>query len=105
MVNRFSDSCQPPEHVKYDPWRGFAPNNEFNRSRTRQCLRKIGKSVCSPSHAWIDLHRYQRLAQAALRQDLQDGAFSIHAVSDQHIVNAYHLIEQLANLPLRTLDA
>ena len=68
-------------------------------------MRKIGKSVCSPSHAWIDLHRYQRLAQAALRQDLQDGAFSIHAVSDQHIVNAYHLIEQLANLPLRTLDA
>ena len=40
-----------------------------------------------------------------LRQDLQDGAISIHAVSDQHIVNAYHLIEQLANLPLRTLDA
>lgn len=40
-----------------------------------------------------------------VRTDIQDGALNIHPVGDDQVVAALHLIDQVAPLPLRTLDA
>ncbi|HRE17629.1 MAG TPA: type II toxin-antitoxin system VapC family toxin [Rhodocyclaceae bacterium] len=40
-----------------------------------------------------------------LRIDIQDGAIVVHPVADNQFAQAYHLIDQLQDIPLRTLDA
>lgn len=40
-----------------------------------------------------------------VRIDIQDGLLAVTPASDPHFVAAFHLIGQLAQLPLRTLDA
>lgn len=47
----------------------------------------------------------ERAAMDEVRRDIQDGAVLVHPVSDPAVAAAYHLIDQLADLPLRTLDA
>ena len=44
-------------------------------------------------------------AMDEVRTDIQDGALIVHPINDDQVVHALHLIEQLAPLPLRTLDA
>ncbi|MBU1665786.1 MAG: type II toxin-antitoxin system VapC family toxin [Gammaproteobacteria bacterium] len=44
-------------------------------------------------------------AMDEVRTDIQDGVLAIHPVSDDQVVHALHLIDQVAPLPLRTLDA
>ncbi|MEW5889799.1 MAG: type II toxin-antitoxin system VapC family toxin [Pseudomonadota bacterium] len=46
--------------------------------------------------------------QAAVKEvqtDILDGALVVRANHDEHLVDAYHLIEQLPAVALRTLDA
>jgi predicted nucleic acid-binding protein len=47
----------------------------------------------------------ERAAMEEVRRDIQDGTVLVHPVSDPAVAAAYHLIDQLADLPLRTLDA
>lgn len=47
----------------------------------------------------------EREALNELRTDLQDGVLTVFPGSDAHFVEAFHLIDRLAALPLRTLDA
>jgi predicted nucleic acid-binding protein len=44
-------------------------------------------------------------AMEELRRDMQDGALVLHALADGHASAAYHLIGEVADIPLRTLDA
>jgi hypothetical protein len=44
-------------------------------------------------------------AMDEVRVDIQDGVLAVHPVSDDQVVHALHLIDQVAPLPLRTLDA
>lgn len=44
-------------------------------------------------------------AMDEVRTDIQDGALIVHPINDDQVVHALHLIEQVAPLPLRTLDA
>jgi predicted nucleic acid-binding protein len=44
-------------------------------------------------------------AMDEVRTDIQDGALTVHPINDDQVVHALHLIEQVAPLPLRTLDA
>ncbi len=44
-------------------------------------------------------------AMDEVRTDIQDGVLAIHPVSDDQVVHALHLIDQVAPRPLRTLDA
>ncbi|MGB7992062.1 MAG: type II toxin-antitoxin system VapC family toxin [Candidatus Methylophosphatis roskildensis] len=44
-------------------------------------------------------------AMDEIRTDLQDGVLWIQPCGDEHFVEAFHLMEQLRNVPLRTLDA
>jgi len=44
-------------------------------------------------------------AMDEVRTDIQDGALAVHPINDDQVVHALHLIEQVAPLPLRTLDA
>ena len=37
--------------------------------------------------------------------DIQDGLLTVSPASDLHFVKAFHLMGELAELPLRTLDA
>lgn len=46
--------------------------------------------------------------QAALqevRTDIQDGVIVVHSMSDADFVNAYHLMDEMPDIPLRSLDA
>ena len=47
----------------------------------------------------------ERAAIAEIRIDLQDGVLQLQPASDQHFVDAFHLIDKLRTIPLRTLDA
>lgn len=47
----------------------------------------------------------ERAAAAELRQDVLDGLLIVAPAEDRHFVEAMRLIEHLADLPLRTLDA
>jgi hypothetical protein len=47
----------------------------------------------------------ENAALQALRSDIQDGILSVHPMSDVHFVSAFHLLDDLPTLPLRTLDA
>jgi predicted nucleic acid-binding protein len=47
----------------------------------------------------------EQAATNEIRTDLQDGVIIIHPSSDADFVGAYHMIEALPELPLRTLDA
>ena len=40
-----------------------------------------------------------------IRIDLQDGVLQVQPSADQHFVDAFHLLDQLPTIPLRTLDA
>ncbi len=40
-----------------------------------------------------------------IRTDIQDGALAVHPISDDQVVHALHLLDQVTTLPLRTLDA
>lgn len=40
-----------------------------------------------------------------LHNDIRDGALQLHAVADEHIANAFHLLESLPTISLRSLDA
>ncbi|OYY93659.1 MAG: hypothetical protein B7Y41_10425 [Hydrogenophilales bacterium 28-61-23] len=44
-------------------------------------------------------------AMDEVRTDIQDGALIVHPINDDQAVHALRLIEQIAPLPLRTLDA
>jgi uncharacterized protein len=44
-------------------------------------------------------------AMDEVRTDIQDGALTVHPINDDQVVRALHLIEQVAPLPFRTLDA
>lgn len=44
-------------------------------------------------------------AMDEVRTDIQDGALTVYPINDDQVVHALHLIEQVAPLPLRTLDA
>lgn len=47
----------------------------------------------------------EKEALEQLRLDVQDGAVVIHPVGDGQMAEAYHLIDRLESIPLRTLDA
>ncbi len=47
----------------------------------------------------------EQAAAGELRQDFLDGLLLVAPTDDQHFLDAMHLIDQLPNLPLRTLDA
>ncbi|MGB0129238.1 MAG: type II toxin-antitoxin system VapC family toxin [Rhodocyclaceae bacterium] len=47
----------------------------------------------------------EQAAVTEVRIDIQDGLLHVLPGTDQHWVDAGHLIERLAELPLRTLDA
>ena len=47
----------------------------------------------------------EELAMDELRIDIQDGVVVVHPVGDDQVAHALHLIDQVAPLPLRTLDA
>lgn len=47
----------------------------------------------------------EQAALSELRTDLQDGLLVVEPGSDAHFVEAFHMIERLSDLPLRTLDA
>lgn len=40
-----------------------------------------------------------------LHNDIRDGALKLNAVADDQVANAFHLIESLLAIPLRSLDA
>jgi predicted nucleic acid-binding protein len=40
-----------------------------------------------------------------LHSDIRDGALVLHATADEQIAKAFHLIEALPGIPLRSLDA
>jgi predicted nucleic acid-binding protein len=44
-------------------------------------------------------------AMDEVRIDIQDGALDVHPINDDQVVQALHLIDSVAPLPLRTLDA
>jgi uncharacterized protein len=44
-------------------------------------------------------------AMDEVRTDIQDGALIVHPINDDQVVHALHLIDQIAPLPVRTLDA
>jgi predicted nucleic acid-binding protein len=48
---------------------------------------------------------HEQAAMAEVRLDIQDGLLNVLPAADQHFVDAGHLIDRLADLPLRTLDA
>ena len=41
----------------------------------------------------------------ALRSDIQGGILSVHPMIDEYFVSAFHLVDDLPTLTLRTLDA
>jgi predicted nucleic acid-binding protein len=41
----------------------------------------------------------------AFRLDMQDGALSVSAFQEDDLTHAYHLMDEVTDLPLRTLDA
>ena len=47
----------------------------------------------------------EQAAVTEIRIDLQDGLLQVQPSTDQHFVEAFHLIERLPDIPLRTLDA
>ena len=47
----------------------------------------------------------ENAALQALRSDVQDGILSVRPMSDEDFVGAFHLLDDLPTLPLRTLDA
>ena len=47
----------------------------------------------------------EQAAITEIRIDLQDGLLQVQPTTDQHFVDAFHLIDQLPAIPLRTLDA
>jgi predicted nucleic acid-binding protein len=51
------------------------------------------------------LPQLEQAAMEELRNDMQDGALVLHALADGHVAAAYHLIGEVADIPLRTLDA
>lgn len=44
-------------------------------------------------------------AMNELRIDVQDGVLAVQPGADHHFVDAFHLIDRLDSVPLRTLDA
>ena len=44
-------------------------------------------------------------AMSEIRMDIQDGLLQLYPATDQHFIDALHLIDRLNHLPLRTLDA
>ena len=48
---------------------------------------------------------HERAAAAEIRNDIQDGLLQVHPGADQHFVDAFHMIERLPDIALRTLDA
>jgi predicted nucleic acid-binding protein len=49
--------------------------------------------------------RHESRANAELAADIQNGALQVADVDNTHFTAAYHLIDRLTDLPLRTLDA
>jgi predicted nucleic acid-binding protein len=50
----------------------------------------------------------RKLEQRAIKElqsDISDGALQLHAVADEQIAHAFHLIESLPTISLRSLDA
>ena len=43
--------------------------------------------------------------QEAFRLDMQDGALIVASFNDDHLTLAYHLMDEVGAIPLRTLDA
>jgi predicted nucleic acid-binding protein len=48
---------------------------------------------------------HESRVNAELAADIQDGALRVGGIGDEHFAAAYNLIGQLADFPLRTLDA
>ncbi len=44
-------------------------------------------------------------AMRELNTDIQYGLITVHPMTEAHFLDAYHLIDELPDLPLRTLDA
>lgn len=49
--------------------------------------------------------RLERAALEEIRTDLQDGTLTAYACADSHFADAFHLVDRLPDVPLRTLDA
>lgn len=47
----------------------------------------------------------EKAAMDEVRTDIQDGALIVHPGGDSHFTEAFHLIDQLIEIPLRSLDA
>jgi len=48
---------------------------------------------------------HEQAALAELRIDIQDGLLQVRPVLDQHLIDAFHLIDAMPDIPLRSLDA
>jgi predicted nucleic acid-binding protein len=49
--------------------------------------------------------RIEKKAVNELHNDIRDGALELNAVADEQVASAFHLIESLPAIPLRSLDA
>lgn len=49
--------------------------------------------------------KLEQNAVKELHNDIRDGALQLHAVADEQIAQAFHLIESIPTVPLRSLDA
>jgi uncharacterized protein len=49
--------------------------------------------------------RIEKKAVNELNNDIRDGALELNAVADEQVASAFHLIESLPAIPLRSLDA
>ena len=47
----------------------------------------------------------EKAAMDEVRTDIQDGALVVHPGGDSHFTEAFHLIDQIVEIPLRSLDA
>lgn len=49
--------------------------------------------------------KLEKAAMDEVRTDITDGALIVHPGGDAHFSDAFHLIDQLIEIPLRSLDA
>jgi uncharacterized protein len=48
---------------------------------------------------------HERTALTEMRIDIQDGLLRVQPALDQHLIDAFHLIDAMPDIPLRSLDA
>lgn len=84
--------------------------DDFFRKRGPLAISRLGlvEARCSLARRRRSRLINPKLEQNAIKElhnDIRDGALQLHALADEQIAHAFHLIESLPAISLRSLDA